>query len=65
MLFFQDDVAVDVEGPTEIPQGEWKSYKIKIYLPSSKKLTSCQFKLTIEQMEGNELIDQVNKYLFL
>jgi hypothetical protein len=47
-------VRVGLEGPREIPQGEWKSYTVKVYLQQP-----TQFKLTIEQMEGNEIADQV------
>ncbi|XP_035708831.1 uncharacterized protein LOC110850929 isoform X2 [Folsomia candida] len=46
-------VRVGVEGPREIPQGEWKSYTVKVYLHQP-----TQFKLTIEQVEGNEIADQ-------
>lgn len=45
-----------VEGPREIPQGEWKSYTVKVYLHQP-----TQFKLTIEQVEGNEIADQVKE----
>lgn len=47
-------VRLGLEGPREIPQGEWKSYTVKVYLHQSN-----QFKLTLEQMEGNGIADQV------
>ncbi|CAL8082628.1 unnamed protein product [Orchesella dallaii] len=44
------EIDIQLEGPTEIPQGGWVSYVIKVHLNHSS-----QFQLRLEPVQGNEI----------